>query len=300
MPSQKVRKQKIFVNACRRRLKRILTENGVDDNTDENGVQSFSAMVQEFAETVQSITECRERMLKVQGKSNSEAAGTRHEFNTEVRNAKTILKNMSGSLVNIERKLAKAEKKGQTDTDKYQERKRDVERKRRVIEDLTKELDTLNEAPELKMSAANAGRLEEAEMLIRAGRLANKRQDLMSGAGGQDANGDDEADPETEAMHKQLQKDRELQEKALARILNGVGTLKEKATNIGYEIDKQNTKLDVVTGKADSTKKDLKALNRSTLSAINEASNQSYFTNIACFLLLIALAGVAVYYLDLV
>eukprot|EP01064_Diplonema_japonicum_P018095 TRINITY_DN26793_c0_g1_i1.p1 TRINITY_DN26793_c0_g1~~TRINITY_DN26793_c0_g1_i1.p1 ORF type:complete len:320 (+),score=86.13 TRINITY_DN26793_c0_g1_i1:45-962(+) len=305
MPSQKVRKQLTFVNASRRRLKKMMIENG-DQAPDSTGKsRDFSMMCEEFKQALDEIKKLRDECEKMRKKTDGEAARKRHEYNGEVRRAKEILKTMKESLSALQKKIEKVERKGgkKVDSEKHTQRKREFQAKDELITTLYTELEKLEWAPErMQMNKQEAGRLREADDVLRAARNERRKAQLMQDQDDAPEGGEpiDEHDPEYEANQKQIEANKKEQEAILGRISQGLGVLKERAIGIGEQVEQSNARLQEMEEKADETHSSLKQLNKATLKALDEASNSSYFTNLACFLLLLALAGVAVYYLDLV
>eukprot|EP01059_Diplonema_ambulator_P005963 TRINITY_DN15735_c0_g1_i1.p1 TRINITY_DN15735_c0_g1~~TRINITY_DN15735_c0_g1_i1.p1 ORF type:complete len:302 (+),score=127.72 TRINITY_DN15735_c0_g1_i1:59-964(+) len=301
MPSQKVRKQITFVNACRRRLKRMMIENGEQAAEGSGKVKDFTMLCEEFRLSLEEITKLKDECEKMARQSDGEAARKRHEFNGEVRRAKELLKSMRGTLQQLQKKIEKVERKGgkKMESEKHLQRKREFKAKDDLITSLYTELEKLEWAPErMQMNKQEAGRLREADDVLRAARNERKKAQFMPDEP-QDAS-EPMDDPEFEAKQRQIEANRREQEAILGRISQGLGVLKERAIGIGHTIEESNARLEEMEAQADNTHKGLKQLNKATLKAIDEATNSSYFTNLACFLLLLALAGVAVYYLGLV
>eukprot|EP01061_Rhynchopus_euleeides_P034245 TRINITY_DN57989_c0_g1_i1.p1 TRINITY_DN57989_c0_g1~~TRINITY_DN57989_c0_g1_i1.p1 ORF type:complete len:304 (+),score=126.25 TRINITY_DN57989_c0_g1_i1:77-988(+) len=303
MVSGRVRKQMVFVSACRRRLTRVLKESG--DKVEEGGRRqsSFEDLVEQLRDSMETIKKLKAECDKVKKKADGKAAQKRHEFNGEVHHAKGLLKRMEEIMRPLQKDLDKREKKGKTDG-KYTALRRDVNMKEELISAMRTEIEKLEWQPEYEMDSKDQANMDEANKMLRAARAA-RRSGLMQGALTSDdappAGGEpDEDDPEFDAKQREIAQNRKDQEVILGRILHSLGTLKQQAHTIGDSIDQSNKHLEDMEDDADNATTALKRLNRATLRAYEEVSNQSYFTNIACFLLLIALCGIAVYYLDLI
>ena len=305
MPSARVRKQLTLVNACRRRLKRMQQENGdVQDNSKTSKGANFSVMMEEMKLCLDDIGKLKIEVDKVAGKSTGDAARTRNEFNGEIRRGRGILKTMKQSIQSLEKKVDEAERKGgkKTQTDKHHERKRELQAKEDMITNLYTELEKLEWKPEHDMNTADAGNLDQADLQLRAIRRrqrADVMQDKDGGEGGA-AQPSEDYDEDFEKNQKKIEERKLQHEQILNRISLGLGTLKEQAIGIGHQIDASNSRVEDMEGRAENTHSGLRALNRSALKALESANSNSFFTNIACFLVLLALGGVAVYYLDLV
>ena len=302
MVSTKVRKQTIFVSACRRRLKKMMIENGDGADGEEHVKKSpFPQMVEHLRECMDSVKTLRAEIDKLRKKKDAAAATKRHEYNTEIHRAKGILRKMRESLAPLQKEVQKLESKGKTSSEKYIAKKRDFNHKDELIINMYTELEKL-EFKDTEFSAKEAEVMDDANNMVRQVRRA-RREEMMKGALCNDDAGPpppEEEDPDFDAKQQEIAQNRKEQEIILGRILNGLGTLKEQALNIGDQIDQSNEVLETMDKRADVATDGLQKLNKATLRALQEASNQSCFTNIACFLLLIALVGVAVYYLDLV
>eukprot|EP01060_Flectonema_neradi_P020737 TRINITY_DN2823_c0_g4_i1.p1 TRINITY_DN2823_c0_g4~~TRINITY_DN2823_c0_g4_i1.p1 ORF type:complete len:307 (+),score=71.21 TRINITY_DN2823_c0_g4_i1:167-1087(+) len=306
MPSVKVRKQQTLVNACRRRLKRMQVENGeVPSDAKSSKGANFSVMVEELKQCMDGIGKMKVDVDKVAGKSNGDAARVRNEFNSEIQRARTILTAMGKSLVNLRNKVDAAERKGgkKTETEKHISRKKELRSKEDLITNMNTELEKLEWKPEYEMNKADASNLDQADLQLRAIRR-RQRGDVMKetsdGGEGGPAQPDEDYDEEFEKNQKLIENRRIQQEQILTRISRGLGTLKEQAINIGHQIDASNARVEDLEERAEKTQTGLRALNKSALRALESANSNSFFTNVACFLVLIALSGVAVYYLDLV
>eukprot|EP00754_Rhynchopus_humris_P035376 Rhum_TRINITY_DN16905_c0_g1::Rhum_TRINITY_DN16905_c0_g1_i1::g.164794::m.164794 len=309
MVSQKVRKQLIFVSASQRRLKKILMENG--DNAEgayDSKAPTFTQLVEEFRAAMESLAELKKECDAVRRKQTGEAARKRQEFTSEVHRCKGILTRMRDTLAPLERKIEKAERKGKDLGDKHEERKQEVAQKKSLIQTLYTELEKLEWQPDFAMNATDAGAMSEANDVLKNVRAARSRG-MMQGALASSPQGDaaspagggvPEEDPEFDARMKEVEANKKEQDAILGSISQGLLKLKEQARTMGDQIQQSNNTMDKMEEQADEAKSGLEKLNKSSLRALNEVSNQSYFTNIACFLFLLALAGVAVYYLDLI
>eukprot|EP00755_Sulcionema_specki_P017097 Sspe_Gene.63612::Locus_36668_Transcript_1_1_Confidence_1.000_Length_1181::g.63612::m.63612 len=308
MPNVKARKMITHVSSCRRRLRRIMIENGENFGEEGTGTNNrdFEALVEELRGQLEEIKKIKEERDTLKNKNDGEAARKYHEYNVAVREAKNIVRQMKANVQGLEKKVEKADRKGQTETEKYQQKKQELQRKQNVIEMMTQQLEQLEASPEREMAAPEAAMLTEAREHVKAFRSAMQRDDVMGGApgGSSDAVSPDDvnisdADREQFQMQmRQIEQGRKEEDELLTKLSYALTQLKERSRTIGDQIDKSLHNLDDLDKRTDATRKDLRSLTRSVNKALNDVNNTSYFTNIGCFLLLLALVGVVVYYVD--
>ncbi|KAJ9455503.1 hypothetical protein DIPPA_10903 [Diplonema papillatum] len=144
MPSHKVRRQLIFVNACRRRLKKMSIENGDQVAEGSSKSASFAQMVEELRMVMDAMNKLKKECDAVKNKKDGDAVRKRHEFNTEIKRAKDLLAEMRMSLRSLQKKIEKADKKGKTDNEKHQARVAELRTKEDTITALFSEIEKLS------------------------------------------------------------------------------------------------------------------------------------------------------------
>lgn len=100
-----------------------------------------------------------------------------------------------------------------------------------------------------------------------------------------------EDDPETKAQMQEIAKQEALINAGLDRLKGGVARLHDLATEIGGQLDMQNTMLDNTEATIDKQTKQLKGINRRLGKLLKEQAPMNMFINICCVLLLLGLVG---------
>ena len=155
---------------------------------------------------------------------------------------------------------------------------------------------SMAEEVELGKKATLRKQLNINNLKAQADKQAKRRAEAGENGG---AEGDSEMgskrledDPETKAQMQEIAKQEALINAGLDRLKVGVGRLHELATEIGGQLDMQNTMLDNTEATIDKQTKQLKGINRRLGKLLKEQAPMNMFINICCVLLLWVWLGI--------